>query len=223
MSSPVSRSSRSADDDLSLLADGVLDSSLLAPDDGQVLKDVSADTLDTLFRLWAFDAARDPAEVVRIVRDRSGLELSAAWVRGLAKTHFWAERSHTVHQTLKSTSQAVVDAQFTIGSIEAVKCLRAVLVDDGASATAKVKAATSLLAFAGYIPAGAGVTGISIGVHADRGEYAGVSDEDLARMVRGYSDDDEAIAPAIEVDGIEVALSGQVYADRFGTPKLSTS
>lgn len=196
-------------DTFSNLAAGVLDDSTFETDsgidNGQEYPDAS---MEYAFRLWCFDASRNPRRVVELLKQRRGITVPVSTVLRWSVENSWVENSVILHQTFKQAASDTIQAGIDFGAVHAVTTLREILSEPDASATARVKAATVLLALAGYVAQPPGASAISVNVHAGRGDWSDMSDEDLAEIAEEYGRSN-AVSPPIDITPEESYLSHQ--------------
>lgn len=189
------------------LASGVLDTGALGNDtDTSAYDDVPESSRNIAFRVWAFEAGRDPAKVASILAERTGVEIPVAVLRGWVRQGKWTEKSNQLHQTFKQHASETIDAHVTYGSVQAIRYLVDMLDDEKSSATAKVKSASILLGIAGYVVMPPGASAINI-INHPTGDWANATDDELEELASSYQSG-QAIPPPIDITLDEAQLSG---------------
>jgi hypothetical protein len=188
------------------LAAGLFDTSIPDDNSGSSPDMLPASSMELVFRLWAFDAARDPGKASRLLYERTGVKVSPATLRRWSVELDWPDKARNIHQTYEQYMADTVLSHLSFGSVKAVAYLVSVLDDEDASATAKVKAAGMVLNMAGYVAMPPGASSVSVNVHASRDAWRDVSDEELEAMAREYQSS-VPVSPPIDVDSRDIALS----------------
>lgn len=188
-------------DTLEDLAAGILDTTV------DVDHTPSADELKLLaFRLWCFDAARDPATVSRLIEERTGVTVEPRTIRKWSSGERWAVAAVDFGQMFSETSRSTVDATLMQGVVKAVRWMVDSLTDDSVPAAVKLRSAVAILDRGGYAPVYKSL-GITVHGRQQSGAFVDVSDDELEAAISSYTRDGRGVAPDPDVTSIEVRTS----------------
>lgn len=202
------------------LAYGVLDDGMVLDDDGDrtPAPDLSPALLEQsggrysddvrllAFRLWVFDGARNVSRVSRLLQSRHGVKVHPQTIGRWARNDDWSGRGDRLHQTFVKSSTAAVNAGISAAAVRAVATLDDIQTDPHANAGARVKAATTILGIAGFVPAFNGTT-VNLALNAGRDRFAGMTDAELEELAASYRDDGDTEHPAPNISEAEYRLA----------------